>query len=227
MEDQFKNIASLVGDPTRATILWVLLDGRAFTATELAIAANTSPQNISMHLNKLLHGGLLAAESQGRHRYYKFAGKDVAYAIEALATLVPQGSIKKDYSDGGDTAVKYCRTCYDHLAGKVGVLMADALIKQGLITSNNDKTFDVTKKGARWMNELGIDINDLKKERRPLARACLDWSERRHHVAGALGAALLNTMLSLGWVRRVAHSRAMVVTGKGQQAMEKYFKVNV
>jgi len=226
MEEQFKNIASLIGDPTRATILWVLLDGKALTATELSIAANTSPQNISMHLNKLLQAGLLSMESQGRHRYYAFAGKEVAYAVEALASLIPPGTPKNNPADGGDTAIKYCRTCYDHLAGKVGVLITDSLLKQGVITGR-EKTFSVPNKGIKWLGNLGIDVSDLQQQRRVLVRPCLDWSERRYHIAGALGASLLDMMLQSGWIRRTKHSRAIVITGKGQQEIYKYFNLQV
>jgi DNA-binding transcriptional ArsR family regulator len=227
MEEQFKNIASLIGDPTRATVLWVLLDGKAFTATELSIAANTSPQNMSMHLNKLLKAGLLAAESQGRHRYYRFAEKEVAYAIEALAGLVPAGIQKNIAGDAGNTAIKYCRTCYDHLAGKVGVLITDSLLKQQLLVDKGNKSFEISSKGTKWFMNLGIDIDSLQGERRVLIKPCLDWSERRYHIAGSLGAALLEMMLSSGWIRRTRQSRAIVITGKGQQAIYKHFKVQV
>src|SRR5882672_11025880 len=116
MEKQFKEIASLIGDPTRATIMWTLLDGKAFTATELAIAADTTPQNISMHLSKLMQAELLRVESQGRHRYYKFSRKEIAYAIEAMASLLPRTDSKKEIKTENDSAIRYCRTCYDHLA---------------------------------------------------------------------------------------------------------------
>src|SRR3954468_4807136 len=143
MESRFKEIASLIGDPTRATILWVLLDGKAFTATELAIAADTSPQNISMHLSKLVQAELLSVESQGRHKYYKFSSKDIAYAIEALANLVPQSKAMKTVKEN---SVTHCRTCYDHLAGKVGVSITDSLLQQKII----DADFEVSRKGEKW-----------------------------------------------------------------------------
>lgn len=216
MESAFKHIASLIGDPTRATVLWTLLDGRAYTATELAMAAEASPQNISMHLHKLLQADLLRVESQGRHRYYRFASKEVAYAVEALANLIPE---KKQTAD---TPIKYCRTCYDHLAGKIGVSIADSLLRQKLITDE----FGLTKKGEKWMQQvMGIDVALLKAQRRTFSRPCLDWSERRYHLAGAVGAALLDKMLADDWVRRTKHSRAIVITATGRELLGKHFSV--
>lgn len=224
MEKDITDITGLIGDPVRTKILWTLLDGIAYTATELASCANTSPQNISMHLNKLIQADLLAVESQGRHKYYRFAKPEVAYAIEAIGSLVPNEQHKKIIADQANTAIKYCRTCYDHLAGKVGVLVTEALVKQQLIALNPG-TYDVTKKGRDFFAQLNISIDELIKQRRALAKPCLDWSERRHHLAGSLGAALLNRMLSLNYVRKTKNSRAMIITAKGQQQMYTLFKV--
>ena len=226
MEKQFSHIASLIGDSARATILWTLLDGKAYTATELAISSNISAQNASMHLNKLLQADLLAVENQGRHRYYKFSRQEVAYAIEALANLVPYDLAKTKDSIGNDSAIKYCRTCYDHLAGRVGVLITDSLLKQKFIIER-DKTFEVTAKGLKWFTIAGINIDELKLQRRVFARPCLDWSERRHHISGSLGAAMLDKMLSSDWIRKIKNSRAMVITAKGQKAFYENFKISV
>src|SRR5258708_5382779 len=133
MENKFLKVTSLIGDPVRATILWTLLDGKAFTATELSMAADTSPQNISMHLNKLVQSDLLCVESQGRHKYYKYAGKEIAYAVEALANLIPVENSKPDGISENISPVKYCRSCYDHLAGKIGVAVTDSLLTQKII----------------------------------------------------------------------------------------------
>jgi DNA-binding transcriptional ArsR family regulator len=217
MESRFKQVASLIGDPTRATVLWVLLDGKAFTATELAIAANTSPQNMSMHLNKLLDADLLSVESQGRHKYYKYASKDVAYAIEAMANLLPP----EKPAEKALSPVTYCRTCYDHLAGKIGVQITDSLLDQQILTDN----FEVSKKGEKWFKDLGLDLEEIKQQRRSYLRPCLDWSERRYHIAGALPAALLDKMLEEDWIRRTKNSRAVVITAEGQKKMRKYFKL--
>ena len=185
MEDQFKQIATLIGDPTRATIMWTLLDGKAFTATELAITADTSPQNISMHLGKLIQAGLLCVESHGRHKYYKFSRNDVAYAIEAMANLLPPATYKQSHAIEKNPAIKQCRTCYDHLAGKVGVAVTDSLLQQKIIMRNKNN-FEVSSKGRKWFSGLSIDIDELKLQRRSFLRPCLDWSERRPHLAGSV-----------------------------------------
>jgi DNA-binding transcriptional ArsR family regulator len=226
MENKFKQIASLIGDPTRATIMWTLLDGKAFTATELAIVAETSPQNISMHLTKLIQADLLCVESQGRHKYYKFARKEIAYAIEAMANLIPQSTNKNELHKESNSAIKHCRTCYDHLAGKVGVAITDSFLQQKIII-DNDNVFEVSNKGHKWFSELEIDIDELKQQRRSFLRPCLDWSERRHHIAGSLAAALLDKMLLVDWIRRTKNSRAIIITSKGQRAFYDHFKLNV
>ena len=215
MKDGFKQTAALIGDPVRATILWELLDGKAFTATELSIAAETSASNISMHLSKLVNAGLLKAENHGRHRYYAYAAKEIAYAVEALSTLLPQSS-KNLKEVNAITPVQQCRTCYDHLAGKTGVTITDAMLKQKII-SLQDKSFSLTKKGSKWFNEIHIDADALQLQRRSFLRPCLDWSERRYHIAGSLAAAFLDKMLQQDWIRRTKNSRAVVVTAKGQK----------
>lgn len=225
MEKQFRHIASLVGDPVRANILWTLLDGKAYTATELAVCADISAQNASMHLNKLLQADLLAVENQGRHRYYKYSRQEVAYAIEALVNLVPYHSSKIN-SIENNSAIKYCRTCYDHLAGRVGVLIADSLLEKKFIVYNTSN-FEITVKGLKWFTGIDIEIEELKQQRRAFARPCLDWSERRNHIAGSLGSALLDKMLSFDWIRKTKNSRVIVITAKGQKALYDNFKINV
>ena len=226
MEEHFKQIASLIGDPTRATILWTLLDGKAFTATELAIAADTSPQNISMHLTKLIQADLLSVESQGRHKYYKFARKDIAYAIEALASLIPPNISQKEVKISEEKPERFCRTCYDHLAGKVGVSITESLLEQRIILAHGSN-FEVSSDGEKWFLDFGIDVNILKKLRRAYLRPCLDWSERRYHMAGSLAAALLDKMLSDGWVRKTQNSRAIIITGKGRQKVSEHFRFDL
>lgn len=225
MKDDFKLVASLIGDPVRATVLWELLDGKAFTATELAIAADTSASNISMHLSKLMNAGLLVAESQGRHRYYKYATQETAYAVEALSTLIPPSS-KKVKTVTGITPIQQCRTCYDHLAGKTGVAITDAMLKQRLIMLK-ENGFALTKKGDQWFNDLHIDTASLQVQRRSFLRPCLDWSERRYHIAGSLAAAFLNKMLQQDWLRTTKNSRVVIVTAKGQKQLYDKLKVIV
>jgi DNA-binding transcriptional ArsR family regulator len=226
MEKEIGYITSLIGDPIRTNILWTLLDNRAYTATELASSADTSPQNISMHLNKLVKADLLTVERQGRHKYYRFSKPEVAYAIEAIGNLLPNDKHKMITSNNDNSAIKYCRTCYDHLAGKVGVLITESLLKHQIVEIETN-TYKVTKKGVLFFSELDINIEHLKEYRRILAKPCLDWSERKHHLAGALGASLLDKMLSLNYIRKTNNSRAIVITSKGQLHLYDKLKISV
>ena len=236
MENSISRIAALIGEPVRARILWSLLDGRAYTARELAIGVDTSPQNLSMHLAKLLQAGLLSVEIQGRHRYYTFAREEVAYAIEAMANLVPAQSAGRQ--DVDEVPIKFCRTCYDHLAGKVGVLIMESLLQRKMIVYRQRELegmrelegrmeLEVPPKGAVWLGEWGIDCEAVRHRRRSFVKPCLDWSERRHHLAGGLGAAMLDKMMESHWLRRTAHSRAVIVTAKGQQALTTHFNIQI
>jgi DNA-binding transcriptional ArsR family regulator len=224
MEEQFAHIATLIGDPLRARILWALMDNRAYTATELAMVTGTTAQNMSMHLSKLINAGLLSVESQGRHKYYCFARPEVADAVEALANLVPKTSGQK-VKPVKEEPIRFCRSCYDHLAGKTGVALAERLVELGYIIEEKE-SYSVSVAGGQWFKELGIDTGQLKNQKRHFAKPCLDWSERRHHLAGALGAALLSSLLANGWLRRVAGSRVITVTGKGRQAFFEQLKMD-
>jgi DNA-binding transcriptional ArsR family regulator len=224
MESDIAKVASLLGEPVRAKILWSLLDGRAYTATELALLADASPQSTSMHLSKLVHADFLKVERQGRHRYFRFANDEVAFAIEAMANLVKSDK-KSTTAEARDyPAIKYCRSCYDHLAGKVGVAVTEGLISNGVIRYT-DNQYVLQEKSGSFLSDVGIDLETLKVRKRLLVRPCLDWSERRLHVAGALGAALLSHMVSNDWVRRVKNSRALVITAKGQKNLYTFFRV--
>jgi len=219
-----KDIAQLIGDPVRANILWTLLDGRAYTASELAAAVDTSAPNCSMHLAKLIRADLLTVEAQGRHRYYTFSRPEVAYAVEALAALVPQRT--REAAEKEDPPIRVCRTCYDHLAGRVGVQLTESLVRQKLLTQTK-KQFDPTPKGVRWFLDHGIDPHKLQQQRRNFARTCLDWTERRPHLAGSLGAALLQMMLDENWLRRMPNTRAVMVTPKGRKALTSELKLEI
>jgi DNA-binding transcriptional ArsR family regulator len=224
MENQFKEIAALIGDPTRAVIMWTLLDGKAFTATELAIIVNTSPQNISMHLAKLVQSDLLCVEKQGRHKYYRFSNKEIAYAIEAMANLIPHSTIPKKNIAEKHSPIKHCRTCYDHLAGKIGVALTDSLLEQKIIVDNNN-VFEISLKGEKWFADFGINVDEVKKQRRLFLKPCLDWSERRNHIAGSLATSIFDKMVSNDWLRKTNHSRAIIITGKGEKELYEYFKI--
>lgn len=226
VDDQFSQLASLIGEPARARMLWNLLDGRAFTATELAMMAEVSPQSASMHLNKLVKAGLLSLEHQGRHHYYQLSSPEVAYAIEGIANLLPREKANTSAAPLSNGHIKYCRSCYDHLAGKVGVALADALVRHKLIGPKGT-LYEVTTAGMKWFSSLGIDLDNEKKQRRAFARQCLDWSERRHHIAGSLGAALLKKMIADDWVRRAKNSRVIIITGKGEKKLNDLLDITV
>jgi DNA-binding transcriptional ArsR family regulator len=216
-ESKFVSLSSVLGEPARATMLWHLLDGRAYTAGELAACANISPQAASNHLSRLLDAEILSIEVQGRHRYYRFARHEVAYAVEALANLVSH-SADSMKSRKLDQPIRYCRTCYDHLAGNVAVNIAKALLEQGYLLFD-ESNYLITPQGWIWFSALGLDRQAIEKSRRSLARRCLDWSERQSHLGGALGAALLHKMIQKDWLRPVVHSRAMIVTGLGRRQL--------
>lgn len=224
-EDKFISTASLLCEPSRAKIVWNLLDGRAYTASELAMVSNLSATSVSNHLSKLLKGEIVKVDVQGRHRYYSFANPEVAYVVESLASLANKKPPPKSNKTLSKNEIKYCRTCYDHLAGKVGVQITDKLLSQEMILLK-DKTFVVTENGRKFFKDFGLELAELQKQRRHFAKACLDWSERKYHISGSLGAALLDKMLQLDWLRRTKNSRAIVITSIGQNGLRDKFDVD-
>ncbi len=217
-ENNFISVASLLCEPSRAKIVWNLLDGRAYTASELALVSDLSPSSLSNHLSKLLRGNILRVDVQGRHRYYSFANTEVAYTVESLANLANEKLPTKSNRQLVKTGVKYCRTCYDHLAGYVGVSVTEAMLKQGYLT-NSKNSYLVTQKGWKWFSKFDIFESHFAKSRRPLTRQCLDWSERRPHLAGHLGAVFLEKILENNWFKKVKFSRELVITSKGSQSI--------
>lgn len=205
-------IAALIGDHARAQALTALMDGRALTATELADVAGLTRQTMSTHLAQLVDAGLLAVAPQGRHRYFRIADAQVAATLETLmaATAV------RPRTGPGDAALRRARVCYDHLAGELGVLVHDRLSAAGAFTLAHG-TMALTDQGHASIARLGIVPPPAT--RRPLCRSCLDWSERRDHLAGTLGAALLARFEALGWASRVPHSRALAVSAAGEAAL--------
>ncbi len=224
IEKHFGHIASLIGEKSRAIMLWNLLDGRAYTATELAISADVSFQSASNHLSQLLNAGLVKSEKQGRHKYYRFANDRVAQAIENIAALMPVSISSKSVTNLGTAGIKYARTCYDHLAGRVGVQLTQSLLQHKLLIAYTDR-YEVSNAGNKWFKELDIDISDAQKQNRKFAFPCLDWSERTHHLGGALGAALLQSMTQKDWIRKVKHSREIIITGRGKTELIKRLKI--
>jgi DNA-binding transcriptional ArsR family regulator len=217
-------IGALIGDPARANILVALMDGRALTATELAEIAGVTAQTASTHLSKLEAGGLIRPQKQGRHKYFSLAGPKVGQLIEQLSIFAADRGHLRHRPGPKDAAMRKARVCYDHLAGDLGVRMFDSLVARG------DLAFDagaigLAASGEAFVADLGIDLTKLRQSRRPLCRCCLDWSERRDHLAGSLGAAFLDTMLSKGWARRDAGSRVVHFTPPGETAFRKLFPV--
>jgi DNA-binding transcriptional ArsR family regulator len=218
VEDKFVLISNLICEPARARMLWNLLDGRAFTATELAVAADISATSASNHLSKLLAAELLKVETQGRHRYYSFARPEIAYAVESLANLANGGAAKKNVVNNNASGVKYCRTCYDHLAGFIGVKLTEAFERRDYLRKT-EAAYSVTEKGWEWFTEIEILRSDFVKSRRLLTRQCLDWSERRPHLAGRLGAMFLEKALQRKLFEKVQFSRELIVTSKGRKEL--------
>ena len=210
------SLGYLLADPGRSAILLALLQGRALPAGELARAASVSAQSASAHLAKLSRGGLITMQRDGRCRYYKLAGQRVANALEALgaiSTVRPAG----EYITSRDgQSMLIARSCYDHLAGRAGVALTEAMQKQHVIVAEGQRDYRVTATGKAWLLELGLEVDALSSSKRHLARRCLDWTERRPHVGGALGAGLLQHFLTEKWVVRCRESRALKVTQKGR-----------
>jgi hypothetical protein len=197
-------------------MLNAVVDGRALPAGELAYSAGVTAQTASSHLAKLVDGGLMAVEQEGRHRYYRLAGAHVAEALERLAAIRPAGPVRRKAVTANARELSFARCCYDHLAGRLGVGVTDALKCREFLVAGANKTFDVTPAGADWFGHIGVDVGALRPSRRGLARQCLDWTERTHHFAGPLGAAFLNRLCEAGWLRRSLRSRVIDVTPKGQ-----------
>lgn len=214
-------VASLLGDPARANMVTALMSGRALTATELAQEAGVTAQTASSHLQKLEEGGLVTLRKQGRHRYFSLSGEDVAVVVEGLMGLASRAGHLRARTGPADPALRRARTCYDHLAGDLGVALYDSLMRQKLISTGEAP--ELTAKGARFFARMGLDMLTLTASRRAVCKPCLDWSARRHHMAGVLGAALLAHMFDRGWARRDKQSRALHFTPRGEAAFAKLF----
>lgn len=220
-------IGALVGDTARATMLDALIDGRALTAGELAWHAHIGAPAASEHLIKLAEAGLLKVERQGRHRYYRLASPLIAHMLEAVAVVAQvQSPPRHRPASRIDAALREARTCYDHLAGRLGVGIADALAKRDYIAFSADAG-GVTEKGERFFARLGLDLKQAARGKRCFCRPCLDWSERRPHIAGALGASIAQRCFELGWVQRIRDSRAVAVTPKGAEGFKSQLGVNI
>jgi DNA-binding transcriptional ArsR family regulator len=223
---QIAEVAALVGDPARANILCALLGGRAVTAAELAIAAHVSPQTASGHLAKLTTARLLVVAKQGRHRYYRLAGPHVGQMLESIMTVALTGPPRFQPRTKADDAMRRARTCYDHLAGVLGVAIADRLAERAFVVLG-DEAGEVTADGAAFLAELGVDLAAARTRRRMFCRPCLDWTERRPHIGGAVGAAIACRCFELRWIERVRDSRAVTVTAAGRRGLMGVFGLSM
>ena len=214
--------ANLIGDPGRAAMLLKLMSGIALPAGELALAANIAPQTASGHLARMVQGGLLSVESQGRHRYYRLANDQVGDAIESLLRLTTKAiDVRKcEVPRKATGTLAYARTCYSHLAGWLGVAMAESMERQGILEARSSKAYVITANGRRWFEtSLNITVPSSLPESRVLAGRCLDWTERRHHLSGIIGCALYKRLLHLKWVVPIHNTRAVRVTVEGKTQM--------
>jgi DNA-binding transcriptional ArsR family regulator len=215
-------VAALVGDPARANILAALMGGQALTASELAYAASVSPQTTSGHLGKLSDGRLISCIKQGRHRYYRIATPRVAEMLEGIMAVVADLPARHRPVSALDEAMRAARTCYDHVAGKLGVGVTDALRARGHLVLA-DEGGEITVGGVAFLQDFGVDLDVARRRRRIFCRPCLDWTERRPHLGGSVGAALAQRCFDLGWLERTRDSRALKVTAAGRRGLTETF----
>jgi DNA-binding transcriptional ArsR family regulator len=238
-------VAALIGDRSRARVLLALGDGRALAASVLAHEAGVSASTVSGHLAKLVDAGLLSVESHGRHRYYRIAGPRVARLLEILAEHAPPAPVTSLRQGTRARAVRAGRYCYDHLAGRLGVGIMQALLDRGVLTGGDGRfhparsgadrlsapgtevEYRLTTAGEAWARGFGIDVGELRARRRPLVRYCTDWSEQQHHLAGGLGAAVAGQLLERAWIERAAGSRAVRITDAGHAALPDLLGVEI
>ncbi|HET9896101.1 MAG TPA: winged helix-turn-helix domain-containing protein [Streptosporangiaceae bacterium] len=226
--EQLAFVAGLLADRTRAAICLALLDGRAWTVSELARHARVAPSTASEHVTRLVNGGILIAEHQGRHRYVRLADSGVAQLVEDLGALTgpPSAGVRSLRAVRAAGALARARTCYDHLAGRLGVEVTEAMTRAGLLDQAGG--FALTPAGLGWLaDSLDVDVAALTAARRPIARSCLDWTERRPHLGGGAGAAVCTAFFARGWIARTAGTRAVVVTASGELALRQLCGINL
>lgn len=218
-EPDLARIATTIGDPRRIRMLALLMEGRALTAKELALGAGVEPATASAHLKRLLQDGLLESASQGRHKYFRFASEHVAQLVENLMRVAPP--MKAAAAGGREEPVRRARYCYDHLAGALGTGLLALMVRKGWVEDDPARARQllVTARGERALRTLGVDVAAAQARRRQFACRCLDWSERRDHLAGALGAALAEQLQAQHWIERSKHSRVVRITAAGEQGL--------
>jgi DNA-binding transcriptional ArsR family regulator len=225
-EPAVSEIAALVGNPARANILMALIDGRALTASELSYIAGVSPQTTSEHLGMLRQANLLSMTKQGRHCYFRLGSPQVARMIESIMVVAADAPQRYRPRWNGGDQLRTARTCYDHIAGRLGVALTDALTRHDHIVLSEDGGM-VTRAGEKYLSDFGVQLEDLRRGRRTFCRPCIDWSERRPHLAGALGTALAGRCFELGWIVRIRDSRALKIPAKGERGFSDVFGVTL
>jgi DNA-binding transcriptional ArsR family regulator len=215
-EPRFSRVASLIADPTRARMLALLLSGEARTASELARFAGVTAQSASTQLGQLVDGGIIIVRRQGRHKYFALADADIAHALEALSLVAERDQVTTRWNRGQFKAMKFARRCYGHLAGELGVRQLEALVQQGLL-ERQESGFVLSAAGHRWLEIIGIELESLATSR--LAYCCMDWSERKDHLAGSLAKALLERYRQNDWLRDDRNSRALKLTPRGEREL--------
>jgi DNA-binding transcriptional ArsR family regulator len=211
-------IAALIGDHARAEVLTALMADRALTATELANIAGVTKQTISAHMAKLVDAELVAVECQGRHRYFRLANQDVAHLLESLMGVAFRTGAVRTRSSPREPALRKARVCYDHLAGELAVAAYDSLLARGYLIEENGASTVLSQLGREWLNSFGVNTELAQSQKRIFCRSCLDWSERRSHLAGAIGSAILNRIFELGWAFRSNNSRVVNFSAEGERA---------
>ncbi|MEB4783978.1 winged helix-turn-helix domain-containing protein [Paenibacillus jamilae] len=219
-------IASLVSEPSRAAILTALLDGRFHTASELAHMAGIKPQTASFHLAKMTEAQVITVEKQGRHRYYGIQDPEVAQVMESLLSIAPPVPIKSFKQASENEAIRLARTCYDHVAGHLGVQIMSFFMQKGILSEDQDG-LHITQQGEIFFADFQINLKNTKQKRRSFSHKCLDWSERRHHLAGALGSALLDRLFELHWVEHLPTTRAIRITAEGKRGFKEVFSIEI
>jgi DNA-binding transcriptional ArsR family regulator len=223
---QIAEVAALVGDPARANMLCALLGGRALTETELAFAAGVTPQTTSGHLGKLFAARLVVQTKHGRHRYYRLAGPQVGQMLEGIMSVALSGPPRFQPRSKLDDKLRHARTCYDHIAGVLGVGLAEQMTAREFVILG-DEGGEVTPDGMEFMSKLGVDLSAARAKRRVFCRPCLDWTERRPHIGGAVGAVLAQRCFELKWIERVRDSRALTITPAGRRGLMDSFALSV
>jgi DNA-binding transcriptional ArsR family regulator len=227
VDGDLATVAALIADRGRAAMLDALMGGGALTSGELARIACVTPATGSLHLRRLLDGGLVKVEPLGRQRYYRLAGQPVAEALEALALIAPPKPVRSLRQSQTAVALRYARTCYDHLAGVVGVALTHSLLVDGALAEHDHGQLALTSVGDQVLTRFGVDVPALRHQRRPVARGCLDWTERTPHLAGSAGAALLARLLELGWLAPGRVRRGLVVSAAGRAGLASAFSCTV